>query len=1036
MDPQPPPVEPTPPEVPGRPPVATWRKTLRSLLTITVVVPVVWAIGLCVTGLLLSIVSGDWRSSENTLLLLVPSILSLLVAWRLLRSGLRRDLPVGRGQLAGWGAAATVMAGLAALAAVGMIKVRDSSKLKAMIPRQPAAGIDQFFLEYPNRIFLKYDELIGPERYGRAYNATDGEDLSVQFPIRQGWMELLSVRLPDGTTVRRLEVLAAIGQSGLIATYPRPQDEQYDPTRVYRLDCGVSFRDQRVVNLPPDPAGREGRDQDGVHTYLFPDGRRFEITYRGGVPDGPFRAFHADGAPWGEATYRNGRVVEAWLITRDGRKFDELKDGDDAQKAMSVSLIAASKGARDSGLQKLAAKDYAGAIADLTRALTINQHDRDLYRARGDAYRATGKFDEAIDDYGAVEGFAPDSLGNYRMPLHLHTLVLERGRRRQQAGDTAGAARDFAAIGRDAGWATEEMLRNRDFAGAVRMLDSALETAPVAELHAARADARRTLPGQEQAAEADYTQALELARQGRMQISANQHVLPAHWRYKRGHVRRWLGNFTGAAEDFRAAVPELGTGSIINQSDAALWVFLAQCEAGHRDAAGRELQATDRKDWWPAGQQTARFLLGEITEAELDAAVAKSNQDGDRLTAELLSGLLRRQAGDEAGALVRFRQAARRTSHDEIAADAARREAGQAFRTLAERALANGDFAAAAASLKEAVSFHRPVLAGLLAQYGDARRGAKDLDGAYATYNESLRAVVPGTEDALAAELREKIAAVKAELELVRQARAEAQKAARAAVRPPAPRPPSPATLVLEAQNRAAQKMRTGDYAGAIADYTQAIEIRPDATSYTSRAFARRKAGDLAGAIADYTSLMQLEPKIWMHRFTRGQLRRQNHDLPGAAEDIRATVEACLKINRLNNSASHAAFWLYQTECERGHPAEAAAELAQTFARMEQAAPGPNPSYADFFAWDRQVADLLLGRLTEEQLLANLAKVDARSRNDRSFKALFFSALKRQQAGDQPGAADLFRQALALPNAQYFEWESVEARRALPPGAP
>jgi len=1033
MDPEPPPLEPTLPEAADAPPVAVWRKILWSVLVFSVVYPFAWLTGLLVVGFLSlnHLLPLAWQAHEDLVAFGVPAVVALLPAWLVIRAGLRRDRPGRRSQLVGWGVGATLMAALVVLGVLAMEQIRDSSKLKAMLPRQPFAGIDQFFLENPNRIFLRYDELIGPERYVGAYHATDGEDLSVQFPVRQGLGESLSVRLPDGTTVQRVDVLAAIGKSGLVVTYPFPQDSQYDRKRVYRLDCGVSFRDWHVVNRPPDPAGREGRDQDGVHTYQFPDGRRYEVTYRGGVPDGPFRAFHADGTRWGEATYRNGRVVEAWLISRDGRKFDELKDGEAAQKAVSESLVTASQGMKDSGLKKLAAKDYTGAIADFNQALAINPLDADLHRARGDAYRATGQLDGAINDYGAAAGFPPEQLGDYRMPEPLRSLVLARGRQRQQGGNAAGAARDFAAIGKDAGWAAEEMLRNHDLTGAMQVLDPAIAVAPTAELHAARADARRMLPGQQAAAEADYTQATELARQGKMQTPANQRVLPAQWLYKRGHVRRWLGNFTGAAADFRAALPQLGTGNLINRSDAALWLFLAQCEAGHRDEAGRELQATDRTDWWPAGQQTARFLLGEITEADLDAAVAKSNQDGDRLKAKLLSGLLRRQAGDEAGALERFRKAARRFNHDTIEIDTARREAGQALRLAAERELAGGNFAAAVASLKDAVSLSNPVPANLLALYGDARRGAKDLEGALATYNEALRAVAPGTDDALATGFREKIAAVNAELEPIRQARAEALKAAQAARSQP-----SPGNEMVEAQNRAWKKIRQGDYAGAIVDFSRAIELRPDAYNFGLRADARRKSGDLAGAIADYGRIIQLEPQKWMHHFIRGQLRRQGNDLPGAAEDFRATVEACLKINPLNNSASRAAFWLYQTESEQGRPAEAAAELAQTFARMEQAAPGTNPSYADFFAWDRQVADLLLGRLTEEQLLANLEKVDPRNRNDRRYKALFFSAVRRRQAGDQAGAQGLFRQVVALPNAQYFEWETALAHGTLPMNPP
>jgi hypothetical protein len=45
---------------------------------------------------------------------------------------------------------------------------------------------------------------------------------------------------------------------------------------------------------------------DGVHVTTRPQGRRFETMWRGGVPDGPFGAFYADGTLWAEATYVRG----------------------------------------------------------------------------------------------------------------------------------------------------------------------------------------------------------------------------------------------------------------------------------------------------------------------------------------------------------------------------------------------------------------------------------------------------------------------------------------------------------------------------------------------------------------------------------------------------------------------------------------------------------------------------------------------------------------------------------------------------------
>src|SRR5688572_26507443 len=84
---------------------------------------------------------------------------------------------------------AALIAGGGWIAHWGFVEVRDGSRLKAMIPRQSAAMMNQFFLETGDRIFLSYTELYGPQAYLKGYNAVDGEDLSVQFPLRRYWSD-------------------------------------------------------------------------------------------------------------------------------------------------------------------------------------------------------------------------------------------------------------------------------------------------------------------------------------------------------------------------------------------------------------------------------------------------------------------------------------------------------------------------------------------------------------------------------------------------------------------------------------------------------------------------------------------------------------------------------------------------------------------------------------------------------------------------------------------------------------------------------
>ena len=52
-----------------------------------------------------------------------------------------------------------------------------------------------------------------------------------------------------------------------------------------------------------------------------------------------------------------------------------------------------------------------------------------------------------------------------------------------------------------------------------------------------------------------------------------------------------------------------------------------------------------------------------------------------------------------------------------------------------------------------------------------------------------------------------------------------------------------------------------GDLAGALADYTEAIRLKPDYIyAYTRRGHVLKEKGDLAGALADYTDAIRLKP--------------------------------------------------------------------------------------------------------------------------------------------------------------------------------
>ena len=71
--------------------------------------------------------------------------------------------------------------------------------------------------------------------------------------------------------------------------------------------------------------------------------------------------------------------------------------------------------------------------------------------------------------------------------------------------------------------------------------------------------------------------------------------------------------------------------------------------------------------------------------------------------------------------------------------------------------------------------------------------------------------------------------------------------------------------------NRGFSKNELGDYTGAIADYSKAIELNPEyVEAYFNRGFAKNGLGDYTGAIADYSKAIEFNPGNAMAYNNRG----------------------------------------------------------------------------------------------------------------------------------------------------------------------
>jgi tetratricopeptide (TPR) repeat protein len=92
--------------------------------------------------------------------------------------------------------------------------------------------------------------------------------------------------------------------------------------------------------------------------------------------------------------------------------------------------------------------------------------------------------------------------------------------------------------------------------------------------------------------------------------------------------------------------------------------------------------------------------------------------------------------------------------------------------------------------------------------------------------------------------------------------------------------------------NRGVSKFALKDNSGAIADYTKAIEINPnDYDAYSNRGVAKKNLQDYYGAIADYTKAIEINPKHDDANYNRSISKYLIGDYQGAISDCTKAIE-------------------------------------------------------------------------------------------------------------------------------------------------
>jgi lipoprotein NlpI len=203
-----------------------------------------------------------------------------------------------------------------------------------------------------------------------------------------------------------------------------------------------------------------------------------------------------------------------------------------------------------------------------------------------------------------------------------------------------------------------------------------------------------------------------------------------------------------------------------------------------------------------------------------------------------------------------------------------------------------------------------------------------------------------------------------------------------------------------------------GDLDGAIADFTKAIEFKPDyALAYNNRSIARKAKGDLDGAIADYAKASKLKPDDADAYHEFGCLRYDSHDFTNALADFCKAVE-------LDSSNDYARFrvWLVRARLSE-------AELATTELRTYLA----NRSTGKADEWGFQIGRFLAGQLAEPEFLATAKNAGPKTRGSQLCEAYFYAGSKRLLAGDKASAMDYFQKSIDTDERGYLEYTSAMA---------
>jgi tetratricopeptide (TPR) repeat protein len=235
------------------------------------------------------------------------------------------------------------------------------------------------------------------------------------------------------------------------------------------------------------------------------------------------------------------------------------------------------------------------------------------------------------------------------------------------------------------------------------------------------------------------------------------------------------------------------------------------------------------------------------------------------------------------------------------------------------------------------------------------------------------------------------------------------------------------------------------DLDGALSDYNRAIELNgANAIAYYNRGITKQSKGDLDGALADFNPAIQLDPKMAAAYHSRGGAKAMKGDLDGAMADYDHAIEldpkdpatyanrAGLFFLKRNWGAALKDYDRFFGLSKEGQ------EYPRLYAWLIRARTGErdaaNKALIDYLQqrgntadWFSKVADCLLDRITDDELLAGAESADKRKESGQLCEAWFYIGMKKLIRNDRSGAQACFKRSVDTGRKDYTEYYFARA---------